>query len=228
MILFAAFLTSKLYGQTCDCSLYPAYKCIKSDGRTLAQLINDGDLEGYDDAPGTIQNIIVEDEISFYDPSDPRPYIFASGSQIFMLPGAGLSIRKEVVFDGVNMFGCATPWAGIQVFATGTLRMKNSGIAQACEGIILGSGAKAEIILNTFIGNGKCIQASGNVNLLGRGIAHNIFDGDNYYITPCFGVDVRSAIVLDNVPHITLATLPVLATRINLSIISEFLPPTPA
>ncbi len=204
MILLTAFVAPRLWGQTCDCSSYPTYKCIKSAGRTLDQLIDDGDLEDYDDAPGTAQYIVVEDEISFHDPGDPRPYVFASGSQIVLLPGAGMSVRKEVVFNQVNMTGCATPWLGIQVYPSGRLRLIGSLIAQACEGIILSPNSMSEIIQNTFINNGICIQASGKISLLGKGIAHNTFDGNNYSITPCYGVSVRSAIVLNNIPHITI------------------------
>lgn len=204
MIVLTSMFVPRLSGQACDCSVYPTYKCIESNGRTLAQLISDSDLEDYDDAPGEIQYIVVKDEINFYDPSDPRPYVFASGSQIFMLPGSVLAIRKEVVFNEVSMFGCITPWTGIQVYASGILRLSGSGIANACEGVILSPNSSAEIALNAFANNGICIQASGSVNLLGKGIAHNTFNGNNYSITPCFGVNTRSALVLNNVSHITI------------------------
>lgn len=198
MILFTFFLASRAKGQTCDCSDFPTYKCINSG--LLSDLIANGDLLDYAHAAVEPQYIVVESDINFYDASDNTPYHFAPGSEIVMLQNAGLVISKEVVLDEVNIFGCGF-WEKMRVNGSGTLRIRNSQIANACESIVLNQGAKAEIVSNYFVNNGACITASNSVTLLGEGVAHNVFDGDGFTIG-CSGNTFRYAIKLDDVPYI--------------------------
>lgn len=191
-------------GQTCDCIGYPGYECIGSG--TLRELIDNYKLLDYNEAESDPQYIVVESDINFLDAQESAPYHFAPGSHIIMLENAALSIRKEVVFNGVTISGCGDPWRGIDVFGTGRLRsVSGTSISNACHAIVLKHNSRAEIVSTLFANNGICIEAAGNVQTLGEGIAHNTFYGSNY-TTDCTLGD-RWAMILENVPHITIGNM---------------------
>ena len=193
-----------VFGQGCDCASFPSYKCISFGN--LPDLIAAGDLLDYAEAQTEPQYIVVESFINFDDQNNSTPYHFASGSQILMLSNSTFTIRKEVIFDETTLFGCSNPWAGIEVYSNGILRMTGSNIANACHTILLRPGSKAEIASNYFANNGTCIEAEGNTQTIGAGIAHNTFDG-NFYSISCFQLGTRWAITLDNIPHITIGNM---------------------
>ncbi|MBL7796987.1 MAG: T9SS type A sorting domain-containing protein [Saprospiraceae bacterium] len=199
MILFTFCLAPRVEGQTCDCTDFPTYKCINSG--LLSDLIGSNVLLGYGASPGTPQFIVVENYLNFYDALNSSPYYFASGSEIVLLQDAVLNIRKEVVMDNVNILGCGS-WEKIQVFDNATFRLKNSDIANGCQAIVLSEGANAEIIDNRFVNNSVCIEASGNVILLGEGVAHNSFNKGTATLT-CQTPN-NEAVRLTNVPHIAI------------------------
>lgn len=193
--------------QTCGCADFPTYKCITSGN--LPDLINDPNeyLLDYTKAQTDPQFIVVESDINFQDPNNTDPYYFAEGSVIIMLQDAALSIRKEVVFNGATIGGCGDAWRGIDVYSSGRLRtILGTSISNACRAISLKANSRAEITSTFFANNGICIEATGNVQTLGEGIAHNTFFGDNYTIS-CGGLGARWAITLENVPHITIGNM---------------------
>lgn len=193
------FSPAQVFGQSCDCNTYPGYKCISSGA--LPDLIQSGELRPYNEASTEPQYIVVQGSIDFRDPNNNDPYYFAPSSQILLLPGASLMIRKEVVFTATNIFGCASPSSGIEVFSMGVLRISESFVANACRGIFLHSNSRAEIISNEFANNRIAIDISGNVQLLGEGIAHNHFDGALYPDCVQLGLYTR-AISINDVPQI--------------------------
>lgn len=196
--------TAGISGQTCDCNGYPGYECIGSG--TLRELIDNDKLLDYAEAQTDPQYIVVESDINFLDPQESAPYHFAPGSHIIMLQDAAFSVRKEIVFDGITISGCGDAWRGIDVFGSGRLRsLAGTSISNACHAIVLKSNSRAEIVSNLFANNGICIEAEGNVQTLGEGIAHNTFYGGNY-TTGCT-LSNRWAMVLENVPHITIGNM---------------------
>lgn len=204
MIFSFLIVPNRLNGQNCDCSVYPNYKCIVSG--TLQDLIASGDLLDYTEAQTEPQFIVVESDINFYDPNNTQPYKFAPGSAIFMLAGSGLAIRKEVVFSGTSLFGCTERWNGITVFNGGTLRMvEGSNIANTCLAIELKPYSKAEIVSATFANNRVCIEATGEVQTIGAGIAHNTFDRGGFQFN-C-SATLERGIILRNVPQITIGNI---------------------
>ena len=168
-------MSTSTRAQPCDCSSYPTFKCITS-GR-LDDLIANGDLLDYGDAETTPQYIVVSSDINFAHPGNTDPYHFAPNSQILMMPGAGLDIRKEVILSEVNLFGCDTPWRSIDVLNGGILRLIGSYVSNGCRAVVLKTSARAEIISNTFTANRICVDVEGNAQLLGEGVAHNTFNG---------------------------------------------------
>ena len=174
LLMLLLSLPNRGGAQTCDCSDFPGYKCITTGN--LPQFLGH-ELLDYGDAETIPQYVVVFSDINFSDPNNPNPYHFAAGSQILMMPGASLFIRKEVVFTETNFFGCSIPWSSIEVFNGGTLRLMGGSIANACRAVVLKASSKAEIVSINFAANRICIDVEGNAQLLGEGLAHNTFDG---------------------------------------------------
>ncbi|MBX2891711.1 MAG: hypothetical protein KF734_12325 [Saprospiraceae bacterium] len=203
--LFIGIVPGKVVGQ---CA--PAIPCVQNINDyqcitfgTSPSLVSSGKLLPYPGSASTQpQKLIVASYIEFTD-----AYEFAPGTEIVMLPNALLWIRNDVRFLGqATIRGCGGSWYGIQTDANGHISIYNSTISNSCEGIILESGAKGQIVGNTFMDNFTCIQAEGSVILYSEGIAHNIFDGTINTNSGCSQL-TPAAIRLINVPHITIGDL---------------------
>lgn len=197
-VLSLGFLTTKIQAQICNCNDFPGYKCITSGD--LPTLISNGDLLQYADALTIPQHIVVLSDINFADPNNSTPYHFAPGSEIVMSGNSGLFVRKEVVFDQINIVGCGG-WTSIEVFNTGTARILGSSISGACTAVLLKDYGKAEITGSYFVNNFNCIEVNQNAKIIGNGISHNTFDGTNYSLN-CTGF--RWAISVVDAPHVTI------------------------
>jgi Secretion system C-terminal sorting domain len=76
-----------------------------------------------------------------------------------------------------DICGNATFWSGIIANFQSNLKLNGCNIRNACTAITLSAGTKATITSNNFTRNLYCIRATGYVNTIGDGIAHNLFDG---------------------------------------------------
>lgn len=150
-----------------------------------------------------------------------QPHTFPQGTDIIMLPGARLHVRREVVMDNVTIRGCGGEWVGISVFGQGNLHFTESEISNAAAaftvsaggridvlsssftsntvGLVLNAGGAAEVVYNVFTNTPTCITATDNVQLMGGGISLNTFNG----VT---GVTNVAAIRLVNVPYAAIGT----------------------
>jgi hypothetical protein len=202
-VFFVCFSNGALLGQSnCNCSDYPVYRCITSGN--LPDLINQGLLKSYATAENDKQFIFVGADVNFIDPNSPNtntPYVFAPGSNIIMGSGATLSINKEVKFNGTVINSC-DKWLGINVNNGGIIHLVNkSQLRNSKDGVNCSDGAQVEILDTYFENNFNCINMTGNVQLTGGGIAHNVFHGPDYTLGY---TGVRYAINIVNVPQITI------------------------
>ena len=199
MIFLLHLLPNRTYGQCAGASSCVSnlanYKCINVGLAT--DIIAQGNLLAYPSPALTQpQKIIVNSFIRFN-----TPYLFAPGSEIILLPGAQLFVDAKMRFNDVTIRGCGGSWLNIVVSATGQLSVLNSDISNSCEGIVLQSGARVEVVSTVFTDNYSCIQATGNVLLLKGGITHNTFDGTVHTASSCNPTN-PTAIRLTNVPYI--------------------------
>lgn len=199
-VSIVCFSNVTLLGQNnCNCSDYPAYKCITSGN--LPDLINQGLLKSYSNAATQPQYIFVGVDVNFIDPNTNTPYVFAPGSNIIMGSGASLSIRKDVKFSGTVINSC-DKWLGINVYNGGIIHLINgSQLRDSRYGVTCTNNAKVEILDTYFENNFNCINLNGTVQLTGDGIAHNIFHGPDYTLGY---TGARYAINIENVPQITI------------------------
>ncbi len=101
-------------------------------------------------------------------------------------------------------------WSGIQVSSGGTILLTGCIVLRACTGVDLRPGSKAKIVGNNFLDNYYGIMATGNVTLMGDGIAHNNVEIISDPISDC-SVDSNGepfsnphALHLKNVPFIAI------------------------
>ena len=150
------------------------------------------------EAASNKQYIVVTNTLNF---NLSYAYVFAPGSVIVLSENAQFTVNSDLTLKGVEIKGCSsnTTWPGILVSSTGALRMiENCKVSEACAGVLLSHGAKAEITNTTFQHNFSCVKASGSVQLTGEGISHNTFDGVDV-LTGCSGI--RHAINVENTPY---------------------------
>ena len=134
------------------------------------------------------------------------------GVDVLMTQGSSITIMSTSTLDAQDNTGIPTEfqlclgntvWEGISV--SGTLKLKNSKIENACSAVKLFATAKTEISGNTFENNFYGIETTGGAPvLLGEGIAHNRF---YYFGSSCTSFVTPTAIRLNNNTSIRIGDL---------------------
>ena len=132
-------------------------------------------------------------------PFDDGEIIIGAGGTL----NAGIDDLNGNVPISFNWCGSALSWKGIKATAGSTLLLRGCLINGACTAVDLAPGSTADISKNTFNSNYYCINAEGNISLLGGGISQNIFDATSGVPQFCDGF-FTAAIKLKNIGFISI------------------------